>query len=70
MTAKAARHELADRPFYGTPRPLPRILFCHVPARWCGRLWTANTETEYGEHVKARTVHEVLCATRAELTQP
>jgi hypothetical protein len=66
VSAKAARHELAEKPFLGTPRPLPRVLTCHVPGahrgRWCGRLWTANTMTEYDEHVRARHVHQTLCA--------
>lgn len=74
MTGRAVRHELADRPFVGTPRPLPRVLFCHVPlgdtGRACGRVWMANTEAEYEEHVKARQAHEVLCAARSELTLP
>lgn len=65
MSTKATRHELADKPFLGTPRPLPRVMTCHVPrgttGHWCGRSWTANTAAEYDEYVRARQVHQVLC---------
>lgn len=71
MTARAVRHELADRPFYGTPRPLPRLLFCCVPlgerGRFCGRWWWATSGPGYEAAVKERGVHEVLCASRAGL---
>lgn len=64
---KATRHELADKPFVGTPRPLPRALLCHVPkgptGRWCGRSWTANTMVEYHELLRVREVHQRLCGT-------
>lgn len=51
-----------DKIFHGTPRPLPRVLFCHVPAHWCGRHWTANTAEQYNDAVKARVNHEQLCS--------
>jgi hypothetical protein len=50
--------------FFGTPRPLPRVLFCHVPTTWCGRLWVANTEEQYGAFVQGRVAHEQFCSTR------
>lgn len=50
--------------FFGTPRPLPRVLFCHVPTSWCGRLWSANTEVDYMASLKAREAHETFCSTR------
>lgn len=57
----------ADRPFFGTPRPLPRVLLCNSTAeQFCGRTWTANTMEQYEEFVKQREVHEVLCASLME----
>lgn len=51
--------------FLGTPAPLPRFLFCHVPkgpaGAWCGRGWTANTWKEFEEVTKARLTHQTLC---------
>lgn len=52
-----------DQVFYGTPRPLPRVLFCHVPVEWCGRHWIANTVDEYDTAIEERVAHETLCAT-------
>ncbi len=51
-----------DQVFHGTPRPLPRVLFCHAPAHWCGRLWTVNTVAKYDEAIKERVSHEQLCS--------
>lgn len=51
-----------DQVFYGTPRPLPRVLLCHVPTHWCGRHWVANTVERYDEATKARVAHEQLCS--------
>ena len=61
MSSKATRHELADKPFVGTPRPLPRVLFCHVPQHWCGRHWTVNTVEAYEAALMIRDTHQVLC---------
>lgn len=67
---KAARHEAQDRPFVGTPRPLPRVLTCHVPkggtGRWCGRHWTANTLDEFHIVERWRDVHQKLCGSLEE----
>ena len=53
----------ADRPFFGTPRPLPRVLLCNSTAeRFCGRTWTANPMEQYDEYVKLRAAHEPICA--------
>ena len=66
--SKAVKHELAERSFYGTPRPLPRALFCHVPTghagKWCGRMWFAKTPQQYQELSKLREGHQLLCANR------
>ena len=70
---KAAPHPGAEPVWFGTPRPLPRILFCHVPApspmsartRWCGRLWAANTPEQYAEHAQTREAHHRLCGSLA-----
>ncbi|MGW7001420.1 hypothetical protein ACWGCW_00985 [Streptomyces sp. NPDC054933] len=70
MTVKAARHDLADRPFHGAPRTLPTVLLCAASERWCGRHWTANTRAQYEQHTKTREAHETLCVNRAQLTQP
>jgi len=51
-----------DQMFHGTPRPLPRVLFCHVPAHWCGRLWTVNTPAQYDQALGERVNHEQLCS--------
>lgn len=51
-----------DQVFYGTPRTLPRVLFCHVPTHWCGRHWVANTPAEYDEAIKGRVAHEQFCS--------
>lgn len=63
MSFRAVRHELSDQSFVGTPRPLPRLLFCHVPDRWCGRKWWVTNESEYALALKAREVHQELCVT-------
>lgn len=65
MSRRAVKHEIAERPFVGTPRPLPRVLMCHVPREptgaWCGRHWTANTMDQYAEAAEQRRVHMTLC---------
>lgn len=63
MVLKAVPHEQAEQRFVGTPRPLPRVLFCHVPG-FCGRTWIANTMPEYEQQVRSRAAHEVFCGTR------
>ena len=67
MSSKAAPHDLAERPFYGTPRPLPRILFCCAGERFCGRTWIANTMAEYQDAVQGRQAHEALCTNMPKL---
>lgn len=67
MSRKAASHELGEQMFVGTPRPLPRVLLCHVPTHWCGRHWVANSSEQYDEAIKARKIHQRLCETRAAL---
>lgn len=65
MSRRAVRHDQVDRPFVGTPRPLPRVLTCHVPrgltGHWCGRHWTVNTMERYHEVERLREVHQQLC---------
>lgn len=63
MSGRATPHELGEQAFIGTPRPLPRLLFCHVPDRWCGRKWWVTSEAEYNLALKSREVHQELCAT-------
>jgi hypothetical protein len=47
--------------FYGTPRPLPRLMLCAATEKFCGRRWFVKTEAEYENAVKERQTHEVLC---------
>lgn len=70
MSVKAAPHELAEQPFLGTPRPLPRILLCHATEQFCGRHWIANSMPDYERTTRERQAHEVFCATRAQLVLP
>lgn len=64
---KVVKHEMQDRSFVGTPRPLPRVLMCHVPKGmngcWCGRHWTANTMDDYHVIERLREVHQRVCGT-------
>lgn len=61
MSLKAAPHDLADQPVYGTPRTTPYVLLCHATLNFCGRFWVANSMDQYDEHLKAREVHEMFC---------
>ncbi len=47
--------------FFGTPRPLPRVLTCAATPKFCGRWWFAKTDQDYAQMVKERETHEVLC---------
>ena len=71
MSKRAVPHPQSEQSFVGTPRPLPRVLLCHVPTghagRWCGRQWTANTAQQYQEKIRLREGHHLLCANRAQL---
>lgn len=63
MSLKAAPHDLADRPFLGTPRVPPFLLLCHVAASRCGRYWVANSVEEYHAYLTERDAHHVFCTT-------
>jgi hypothetical protein len=66
MSLRAAPHDLADQPVYGTPRTLPFVLLCHATEQFCGRFWIANTWDQYDGMVKAREAHEVFCGTATQ----
>lgn len=72
MGVKAAPHDLADRPVYGTPRTIPFVLFCHATENFCGRTWVANTWPQYDEYTQAREAHHMFCgaAQQYNLTIP
>jgi hypothetical protein len=72
VASKAAPHDLAEQPVFGTPRTIPFVLLCHATLEFCGRLWVANTWEQYDVHVKARAAHEVFCgaARHHNLTLP
>jgi hypothetical protein len=63
VASKAMPHDLTDRPFLGTPRPLPFVLLCNARAiNPCGRFWIANTMEQYQEAIEGRTAHEIFCS--------
>ena len=63
MSVKAAPHDLAERPFHGTPRVPPFILFCHVSASRCGWYKVANSSEEYQVFLRIRDLHHSGCTT-------
>lgn len=57
----------SDKPYFGTPTPLPRALLCNsTPDAFCGRVWTANTMAEYELCLQQRQAHEAICAPMME----
>lgn len=62
MSLRAAPHDLADRPFVGTPRVPPFVMLCHVSASKCGRYWVANTVEQYNVYLSERDAHHVFCS--------
>ena len=61
MSFKAAPHDLNDRPFLGTPRTPPFILFCLTSASRCGWYKIANTAEEYQVALRLRDLHHPFC---------
>lgn len=61
VSVKAAPHDLAERPFMGTPRVPPFVLFCHVSASRCGWYKVANSAEEYQTLLRLRDVHQTFC---------
>lgn len=61
MSSKAAPHDIAERPVYGTPRTTPYVMLCHATLNFCGRHWIANTWEQYVKYAEERKIHEKLC---------
>ena len=61
--ARSTPHDLAEKPYYGTPRTLPMALLCNSnPDEFCGRVWTANTMEQYNQYLEERKGHEAFCS--------
>jgi hypothetical protein len=47
--------------FIGRPVRLPAVLLCTMGERFCGRVWTANTQEQFLLKSAERREHEAVC---------